>query len=116
MATELWAIGLVLLASFIGSFGPIYLKKASGEFTFNILKLIKNKELIFGVIFYGLGTVLFWPALRGGELSVLYPIVSTVYIWVTLWSVTLLKEKMSSKKWIGLVFIILGVVFIGFGA
>jgi len=116
MATELWAMGLVLLASLVGSFGPIFLKKASGELSFNIFKIIKNKDLILGLMFYGLGTILFWPALKGGELSVLYPIVSTVYIWVTLWSVMMLKEKMSKQKWIGLVLIILGVVFIGIGA
>jgi len=29
MATELWAIGLVIFATVIGSFGPILLKKAS---------------------------------------------------------------------------------------
>jgi len=116
MATELWAMGLVLLAAVIGSFGPIFLKKASGELTLNVFEIIKNKNLILGIMFYGIGTVLFVPALKGGELSVLYPLVSTVYIFVTWWSVILLKEKMGIQKWVGLALIILGVVFIGLGA
>lgn len=116
METELWAMGLVLLASLLGSFGPIMLKKASGKLSFKIKDLISNHYLIFGILFYGIGTVLFIPALKGGELSVLYPLVATVYIWVSLWSILFLKERMNKQKWIGVLLIIVGVVFIGLGA
>ena len=115
METQLWAIGLVLLASFLGSFGPILLKKASGKISFNPLKLIKNYYLILGFLSYGLGTILFIPALKGGELSVLYPLVATVYIWVSIWSVKILKEKMNKYKWLGVLLVIIGVAFIGLG-
>jgi uncharacterized membrane protein len=116
MQTKLWAVGLVLLAALIGSFGPILLKKASKGFRLNIKALITNYYLIGGVAFYGIGTVLFIPALRGGELSTLYPIVSTTYIWVSLLSLKLLNEKMSRVKWLGILLIIVGVSFIGFGS
>lgn len=116
METQLWAIGLVLLACFIGSFGPIMLKKASGKISLRIKELIKNYYLISGFLFYALGTILFIPALKGGELSVLYPLVATVYIWVSLWSIKFLKEKMNKHKWIGVLLVITGVIFIGLGA
>ncbi len=116
METQLWAMGLVLLASFLGSFGPIMLKKASGKLSFKIKDLIGNYYLIFGVLFYGIGTVLFVPALKGGELSVLYPLVAITYVWVSLWSVKFLKERMNRQKWIGIMLVIVGVVFIGLGA
>lgn len=116
METQLWAIGLVLLACLLGSFGPIMLKKASGKLSFKIKEIIKNYYLISGFLFYGIGTVLFIPALKGGELSVLYPLVATVYIWVSLWSVKFLKEKMNKYKWTGILLIMVGVVFIGMGA
>ncbi|MCH8981555.1 hypothetical protein IH922_05995 [candidate division KSB1 bacterium] len=49
---ELWAIGLVLLGDFIGSFGSIYLKKASG------MKFGKsfftNPHLFLGILLYGI--------------------------------------------------------------
>tara|TARA_Y100000310_G_scaffold337830_1_gene425909 strand:- start:622 stop:969 length:348 start_codon:yes stop_codon:yes gene_type:complete len=115
MQTQLWAIGLVLLASFLGSFGPIMLKKSSSK-SFKIKDILKNYYLIFGLLFYALGTVLFVPALKGGELSVLYPLVATTYIWVSLWSMKFLKEKMNKQKWIGVLLVVIGVVFIGLGA
>ena len=116
MQTQLWAIGLVLSACLLGSFGPIMLKKASGKLSFKIIKILKNYYLIAGFLFYGIGTVLFIPALKGGELSLLYPLVATTYVWVTLWSVKVLKEKMNVYKWGGIFLIIVGVIFIGLGA
>ena len=116
MATALWAMGLVLLASLVGSFGPILLKKGSDDFTFNIRKFIRNKPLIGGIFFYGMSTVIFLPALRGGELSILYPLVATSYIWVSLLSVKFLNEKMNTFKWFGITLIIVGVTFIGIGS
>jgi drug/metabolite transporter (DMT)-like permease len=115
METQLWAIGLVILAVFLGSFGPVLMKKAAHR-KFSIKGILTNYYLIGGFFFYGIGTVLFVPALKGGELSVLYPLVATTYIWVSLWSMKLLKEKMNKYKWIGVFLIILGVAFIGMGA
>ena len=116
MTTELWAMGLALIATLMGSMGPIFLKKGSAGFGLSLKGLLHNYNLMIGVFFYGLGTVLFIPALRGGELSVLYPLVSTTYIWVSLFSIKMLKEKMNKQKWLGIFIIILGVAMIGVGA
>ena len=116
MATQLWAIGVVILASIVGAFGPILLKKASAELKLSIKSIITNRNLIGGVSLYGISTIMFIPALKGGDLSVLYPFVATVYVWVTLLSVKFLKEKMNKYKWIGITLIIVGVVFIGLGS
>jgi len=116
MATQLWAIGLVVLATVIGAFGPILLKKASAKKLSNIKSLMANYPLFGGVALYGISTILFIPALKGGELSVLYPFVALVYIWVSLLSVKFLGEKMNKYKWIGIFLIILGVSFIGLGS
>ena len=115
MATQLWAIGLVLLAAFMGTLGPVFLKKGSAKVKADIFSFIMNKNLIIGVFFYGIGTILFVPALKGGELSVLYPLVATTYIWVSLWSMFLLNEKMNRLKWMGIILIIIGVSLIGIG-
>lgn len=116
MQTQLWAVALVISACFLGSFGPILLKKATHKLSFKINNIIKNYYLIGGFLLYAVGTILFIPALKGGELSVLYPLVATTYIWVSLWSVKFLKEKMNKQKWIGILLVIVGVVFIGLGA
>jgi len=116
MATELWAMGLVVLASFGAALGPIFLKKGAIDFKFKLKALIQNRNLILGVAFYGLGTIIFIPALKGGELSVLYPLISLSYIWVSLLSSRMVGEKMNKFKWIGVALIIIGVSFIGLGS
>jgi multidrug transporter EmrE-like cation transporter len=109
-------MALVIFATIIGSFGPIFLKRSSGEFSLNPFKMIRNINLIIGISFYVLSTVFFIIALKNGELSVLYPFVSTVYIFVSFLSIIMLKEKMNTLKWAGIISIIAGVVFIGLGA
>ena len=115
MKTEIWAILLVILATFVGAFGPIFLKKASARKLSSLSSVMSNYPLFAGLIFYALGTLLFIPALKGGELSVLYPLVSLTYIWVSFLSVRFLGEKMNKFKWIGIGLIIVGVTFIGLG-
>lgn len=116
MGAEAWAIALVLTGSLLGSLGPIMLKKASKRITRNVSKLIRNHHLFFGIVFYGIGTVLFVPALKGGDLNVLYPMVASSYVWVCLWSSLLLKERMNAMKWLGIGGIIVGVTLIGIGS
>lgn len=116
MATPLWSILVVLLASFIGSYGAVMLKKVSVHIRQCIRHPVKNPQLIISLFFYGIGTVLFIIALKAGELSVLYPLVATTYIWIAFLSIKMLKEKMNFYKWLGIAIIILGVSFIGFGS
>jgi len=46
----------------------------------------------------------------------LYPILSIGYVWISLFSIIFLEEKMNMDKWLGILLIIFGVVFIGFGS
>jgi len=117
MATHSWAVVLVLIAAVITALGPIYLKKSTdGGFSFKPKKLVKNRHFIKGVLLYFASTLIFIPALKGGEVSILYPIASTTYIWVCLFSTKLLGEKMNLMKWSGIALIILGAVFVSIGA
>jgi drug/metabolite transporter (DMT)-like permease len=116
MVTQLWAAGLVIIAVTVGAFGPIFLKRSSKTFTLNPFDMIKNYNLIIGVLFYAFGTVLFIPALKGGDLSVLYPLVSLSYVFVCIYSKWLLKEKMNKYKWAGILAILIGVSLIGIGS
>ncbi len=92
------------------------LKKVSAHIRQCIKHPIKNPQLIISLFFYGIGTVLFIIALKAGELSVLYPLVATTYIWIAFLSIKMLKEKMNFYKWLGIAIIIIGVSFIGFGS
>lgn len=116
MTTALSSIILVLIACLVGSLGPLMFKFGADRLEFNIKRLLMNYHLYIGGFFYGLGTVLFIAALRKGELSVLYPLVATSYIWVSLLSMKYLNEKMNKYKWLGIIFIIIGALFIGLGS
>ena len=54
-------------------------------------------------------------ALREGELSMLYPIISLTYVWVTLLSYTVLGERPNAFKIAGIVVIVIGVAVLGRG-
>ena len=116
MATQLWAIVLVLVVSVIGAVGSLFLKKGSKTVSKNIFKLIKNDMLLIGVLMYAITVPIYIIALKGGELSVLFPIVSTTYIWSSLLAMYFLNEKMNKFKWMGIFLIIIGVMFIGLGS
>ncbi|MFH1055319.1 MAG: EamA family transporter [Candidatus Altiarchaeota archaeon] len=113
--TEAWAAAMVLLAAFVGSFGSLYFKKGAGKLKPNIKSILTNFDLMKGVLIYGSSTVFYVIGIKGGELSVLFPLVSTGYIWVCVLSQKYLGERMTTLKWAGIAFIILGVTLIGFG-
>ena len=113
MKVDVVAIILVLISTFLAAFGSFFLKKASDKFKIS-LKGILNKNLILGIITYLSSTVFFIAALRRGEVSILYPVTSLSYIWVSVISVLLLKEKMNKFRYIGIFLIIIGVILITF--
>jgi drug/metabolite transporter (DMT)-like permease len=113
--TPLISIIIVLLGCVAGAYGAILLKKASHTFGFNIHGTLKNKNLIYGVLIYAIGTVTYIIALKGAELSLVYPIVSTTYIWTAIFSEKLIGEKMNRWKWTGIGIIIIGVILMGLG-
>lgn len=106
------AIILVLIGSFIGTFGSLYLKKGAKHFNFNILKQLKNKHLILGIFLFVLSSVFYIYALSMERLSLLYPLTSLTYIWVALVSIKFLRERMNKHKWLGIAMIILGIFFV----
>lgn len=114
--TETLSIVLVLIASVISAVGSLFFKKGSKGVSRNIIKLLKNSFLMYGFFMYLASSILYILALRGGELSVLYPLISTTYIWSSLFAVYFLREKMNRFKWMGVILIMIGVMLIGIGS
>jgi len=78
------------------------------------LSVIMNPKLFFGYMCYGVNVFLMALALKGRELSRLYPIIALTYVWVTLLSLFVLPdEHMNFFKSIGIVFIVGGVSILG---
>ena len=112
---ELWRVAAVCIAAIFGGLGPVYFKKASTRFSLSF-DTLKNLDLYIACIAYGLATILFIPALNGGDLSVLYPLVGTSNVWACIFAIKFLDEKMSKRKWAGVSLIIIGLALIGLGS
>jgi uncharacterized membrane protein len=60
--------------------------------------------------------VFYFRGIRGGQLSILYPLVSLGYIWTLIWARIFFKESLTRRKCMGLALILAGVVLVGLGA
>jgi drug/metabolite transporter (DMT)-like permease len=106
---------LVFTASIVGSFGAVFLKLGAAGLTKSVFSFL-NLKLAFGVALFLGSSVFYALGIRGGQLSVLYPMVSLGYIWTLLWSRLFFKEPFTRQKFLGLGLILLGVFFVGLGS
>ncbi len=78
------------------------------------LGVLTNVKLFIGYLCYGVNTFLIALALKGRELSRLYPIIALTYVWVAVLSLYFLPdEHMNFFKTIGIVFVVGGVSVLG---
>jgi len=115
MATKTFAIVMMLFCTLLVSSAQVFYKKGSALLEFNFMSIITNYFILIGLILYGLGFLIMIYAFKHGEVTVLYPIITLSYVWVSLLSVYLFNEIMNVYKWLGIVAIIIGIIFIGFG-
>ncbi len=78
--------------------------------------LLTDYPLLAGLFLYGVGAALMVIALRHGELSVLYPLISLSYVWVAILSVLIFGEVMNPYKVAGICAIMAGVGVLGVGS
>ena len=71
--------------------------------------------LLAGYCLYGIFAVMMIYALRHGELSVLFPLISLGFVWVAILSVFIFHEAMSPLKGVGIAIIVCGVATLGRG-
>jgi len=110
---SIFAVIIMIISTLMGGFGALFMKKGSAKLKINIIALIKNWQLILGCVLYVAAAALSLLAYKIEKLSVVYPLVGLSYVWVALLSMIFLKEKISKFKWIGIAFILIGVVIIG---
>ena len=78
--------------------------------------IFTNYHLLGGLFLYAVGAVIFVTALKFGEVTVLYPIIATSYIWVALLSRSIFSEALGGFKLAGIVFIFIGITVIAVGS
>ena len=116
MSTPASSVGLVLLASFIGSFGAVFLKSGAGRRQRQWGTLLLNWRRAAGVGAFMISSMFFVAGVKNGELSVLYPMVSLGYVWTMFWSRLFFGEPLTRMKFLGLGMILLGIMCLGYGA
>lgn len=97
---------LMLIASCSTSTGQLFWKLSESK---------DIKFLVIGFILYGIGALLMIAAFRFGSFSVLHPMLCLSYIFAIFLGRAFLKEIVNLGQIAGVIFIILGVVFIGGG-
>ena len=107
-------IGLVFGCSVFGTASQILIKTgASGLTGANVMSMVTNPYLVGGYGLYGFSTILLILALKDGELSVLYPVISLTFVWVALLSTVFFNEMLSPMKILGILTIVAGVAVLG---
>jgi drug/metabolite transporter (DMT)-like permease len=113
--TPLESMLLVLAASFVGSFGAVFLKAGAVRLKRNWASLIFNWQLMAGVGAYLISSLLYLKGVKVGELTILYPMVSLGYVWTLLWSRLFFHEPLTRNKFLGLGLILCGIVILSLG-
>jgi multidrug transporter EmrE-like cation transporter len=124
------SFALVFCCTLIGAVAQILVKQGSEQLGAHItlgqvahdpslfvsfsLGILRNLRLFLGYMLYGVNTFLMALALKGRELSRLYPIIALTYVWVTFLSLFLLPgEHLNALRLAGIVAIVVGVSILG---
>ena len=115
--SHLQSVGLVFLCTLFGVAAQYFIKTSGMQMTtITVAALLVNWPLWIGLGLYGFSTILLILALRDGELSLLYPVISLTYVWVTIMSVMAFHESINAYKIAGIVVICAGVGLLGKGS
>jgi multidrug transporter EmrE-like cation transporter len=105
---------LVFCCTLTGAAAQIFMKMGATKISHpSVMQIIGNVPLMIGYSLYGINTLLLALALRKAPLSLLYPIISLTYVWVTILSLLIFKENLNAFKVGGLCIVITGVAVLG---
>jgi multidrug transporter EmrE-like cation transporter len=110
---------MVFLCTVFGVAAQFLIKSSTSHAMFNasgglsLVALLTNYPLWAGLACYGASTVLLILALRDGELSLLYPVISLTYVWVVALSALVFHESLNTGKIAGVALICCGVALLG---
>ena len=109
---------LIIAFTLLAAAAQVLLKLGTNRLTphLSVTGLLTDFPLLGGLALYGVGAGMMVLALRHGELSLLYPLISLSYVWVAILSVVIFRETMNPYKIAGIFMIMAGVAVMGNGA
>lgn len=102
----------MLLTALFSAIGQIFFKYGSEQVGASVTSWLLNYYLIVGLMIHGIGFYFMISAFKYANLSIIYPVLATSYIWVAIFSSILLKEKIYTLQWFGMFAIVVGIFLI----
>lgn len=111
---------LVLVAICFSVTGELFLKAGMNQvgilsfstFGSDLVRTLTNTRVLSGFASIGVGAIFWLAALSRAQLSWAYPLLALGYILILLFSVLILREHVSTIRWIGAVVIVIGVFLV----
>ncbi len=106
----MWKYALLLVfGTFISSISQVMLKIAARRQYDSVLKEYLNPMVMISYLIFFLSTLLSLIAFRGIPLSMGPVLEGSAYVFVTIFGVTIFKEKLNAGKFAALVLILTGI-------
>ena len=108
-----YIIALTLVSALMIAFAQYNFKKEMPQFHITregIVSILSKREIQLGLALYVIALGIYLVALSLGELSLVYPIFASVFLFVLLISRKMLKEMISPIRVLGIILIISGIV------
>jgi uncharacterized membrane protein len=117
-------IGLILTSVVLAGFAQITLKTGvnhvtdatgGGELHMNAdsLKSLLTSPIVWGgLLLFGLSAIVWLFALSRASLSFAYPFAALSYVLIVLFSMLVLHEDVPGLRWLGVAFIVTGIVLV----
>ena len=118
-------LSILLIGLVFESTGIVYLKKGMNQIgevkvagvgeAIHLFKVgITNYQIILGVFFQALFFACLLFLMSKSDISFLWPLTSLTFVFSTLAAMWFLGETVSSVRWVGIVFILIGAAFISY--
>lgn len=101
---------ILVLGTFVSSVSQVMLKKAAMKEYANVIREYLNPLVIIAYVLFFASTLASILAYKGIPLSMGPVLEGSAYIFVTVFGVTIFKEKLNMKKVIALLLILVGIV------
>lgn len=116
------SFSLILFSVFMGATGQMILKvganRLGGVFLCrqdilrDIVRILSTPQVLLAFIFYAAGFFTWIKALTREDLSSVYPMASLSYVFILIYSFFLFKEPITVSKFVGIILIVCGVIFV----
>ena len=116
MVDALWTIPVMVASTVVSALGALLLKLGASSLEFKPRSLLRNTRLILGFVVFTFAAGIYVVLLKFQQLSVLYTVGATTYIWGAVFARVYLKERICKWKIAGIAAIMLGIALVGFAS